>query len=174
MLGPDGNPSTAISVDPATGEVTVPAGTPAGDYMIAYTICDPVNPANCDTVTETVTVTQPLIEALEETYAPVNGSDGGTLPSILGNDMLNGAPVDPTTVDLTIDSVLGPDGNPSTAISVDPATGEVTVPAGTPAGDYMVTYTICDPVNPANCDTCLLYTSPSPRDQRGSRMPSSA
>ena len=25
-----------------------------------------------------------------------------------------------------------------------------------------------------NVDTCLLYTSPSPRDQRGSRMPSSA
>ena len=24
------------------------------------------------------------------------------------------------------------------------------------------------------CETCLLYTSPSPRDQRGSRMPSSA
>ena len=24
------------------------------------------------------------------------------------------------------------------------------------------------------CDSCLLYTSPSPRDQRGSRMPSSA
>ena len=26
----------------------------------------------------------------------------------------------------------------------------------------------------AGCGTCLLYTSPSPRDQRGSRMPSSA
>ena len=26
----------------------------------------------------------------------------------------------------------------------------------------------------ANVNTCLLYTSPSPRDQRGSRMPSSA
>ena len=25
-----------------------------------------------------------------------------------------------------------------------------------------------------NSDACLLYTSPSPRDQRGSRMPSSA
>ena len=25
-----------------------------------------------------------------------------------------------------------------------------------------------------NVNTCLLYTSPSPRDQRGSRMPSSA
>ena len=27
---------------------------------------------------------------------------------------------------------------------------------------------------PAWYDDCLLYTSPSPRDQRGSRMPSSA
>ena len=26
----------------------------------------------------------------------------------------------------------------------------------------------------AEAETCLLYTSPSPRDQRGSRMPSSA
>ena len=26
----------------------------------------------------------------------------------------------------------------------------------------------------ARCRDCLLYTSPSPRDQRGSRMPSSA
>ena len=34
------------------------------------------------------------------------------------------------------------------------------------------------PVNATKCgdqvDICLLYTSPSPRDQRGSRMPSSA
>ena len=28
--------------------------------------------------------------------------------------------------------------------------------------------------NPAHNELCLLYTSPSPRDQRGSRMPSSA
>ena len=28
--------------------------------------------------------------------------------------------------------------------------------------------------NTAGLDPCLLYTSPSPRDQRGSRMPSSA
>ena len=29
-------------------------------------------------------------------------------------------------------------------------------------------------VKPLTANTCLLYTSPSPRDQRGSRMPSSA
>ena len=40
---------------------------------------------------------------------------------------------------------------------------------GTPA---MIIYAL----NPVNISfyTCLLYTSPSPRDQRGSRMPSSA
>ena len=31
-----------------------------------------------------------------------------------------------------------------------------------------------DGVHIDNIETCLLYTSPSPRDQRGSRMPSSA
>ena len=30
------------------------------------------------------------------------------------------------------------------------------------------------PVSLASGRTCLLYTSPSPRDQRGSRMPSTA
>ena len=31
-----------------------------------------------------------------------------------------------------------------------------------------------DPATVDNMNFCLLYTSPSPRDQRGSRMPSSA
>ena len=35
-------------------------------------------------------------------------------------------------------------------------------------GEFMVS------LDPAAHETCLLYTSPSPRDQRGSRMPSSA
>ena len=33
---------------------------------------------------------------------------------------------------------------------------------------------IIDSAYESNLNTCLLYTSPSPRDQRGSRMPSSA
>ena len=33
---------------------------------------------------------------------------------------------------------------------------------------------MADPNSLALADRCLLYTSPSPRDQRGSRMPSSA
>ena len=47
------------------------------------------------------------------------------------------------------------------------------------AGDGASTAAVTFGGNSANLDlanntTCLLYTSPSPRDQRGSRMPSSA
>ena len=40
--------------------------------------------------------------------------------------------------------------------------------------DFQVHLLISKLVNEAIVGTCLLYTSPSPRDQRGSRMPSSA
>ena len=43
--------------------------------------------------------------------------------------------------------------------------------------NFMATHArglICLAINEERCKTCLLYTSPSPRDQRGSRMPSSA
>ena len=39
--------------------------------------------------------------------------------------------------------------------------------------DYL-TGSVLEHIRPSNLDDCLLYTSPSPRDQRGSRMPSSA
>ena len=53
-------------------------------------------------------------------------------------------------------------------ITFDPSAGvpvasNLTIYGGS---DFSAIFTIVD--------TCLLYTSPSPRDQRGSRMPSSA
>ena len=40
--------------------------------------------------------------------------------------------------------------------------------------DFADTYKVFFSYEKANIEDCLLYTSPSPRDQRGSRMPSSA
>lgn len=39
-----------------TGTVTVPEGTPAGEYRIYYRICEKLNPTNCDDAVVTVTV----------------------------------------------------------------------------------------------------------------------
>ena len=43
-----------------------------------------------------------------------------------------------------------------------------------PAGSRVVTYKSTADRAAVRAQACLLYTSPSPRDQRGSRMPSSA
>ena len=64
---------------------------------------------------------------------------------------------------------------------------DITLTAGTATGDFVNWAEIssddgndidstpdADQANDAQPDACLLYTSPSPRDQRGSRMPSSA
>ena len=59
-------------VDLTTGQVSVPVGTPAGNYSIVYSICEKVNPTNCDTATVTITVTAPAIVAQDDTIAGGN------------------------------------------------------------------------------------------------------
>ena len=46
--------------------------------------------------------------------------------------------------------------------------------AATVMREKSLKFDIGDGTHIDTCGTCLLYTSPSPRDQRGSRMPSSA
>ena len=94
--------------------------------------------------TESVAIFE-QIEAVAETFPVVSGVDGGVTTSVLASDMLNGAPVDPADITLTV-------GASDPELTLDPDTGLITVAAGTPAGIYTVEY------------TCLLYTSPSPRD----------
>ncbi len=135
-----------VTLDPATGLITVAAGTPAGSYTVTYTICETLNPSNCATITETITVEAPTITAESEVFDPINGSDGGVVGSVLTSDTLGGETPDLTQVTLTVDA-----SDPE--VTLDPATGLITVAAGTPAGSYTVTYTICETLNPSNCAT---------------------
>ena len=128
--------------------ITVAAGTPAGSYVVTYQICDKVNTGVCDIATETVNVAAPAIDAVTETTPAINGINGGTTASLLANDTLNGAPV---TVGATGNVTLTPVTVPA-GLTLN-ADGTVTVASGTPAGNYNVTYQICDKVNPTNCDT---------------------
>ena len=146
------SPATPINggpvpvLDPATGVVSVPAGTPAGSYTIGYQICEVLNPTNCDTATITVTVTAPVIDAVNDSFGPVNGGSGGTTPSVLDNDTLNGTPVNPAAVTLT----PGTSPNPGLVMNPD---GTITIAPNTPAGSYTYPYTICEITNPTNCDS---------------------
>ncbi|WP_263361285.1 DUF7507 domain-containing protein [Flavobacterium collinsii] len=133
----------------ADGTVTVAANTPAGNYTVTYTICEVTNTSNCSTVSSTVVVSAASIAALTETTASINGNAGGTTPALTANDTLNGNPVVIGTGagEVTLTGVNVPSG---LTLNVD---GTVTVAANTPAGNYTVTYTICEVTNTSNCST---------------------
>ena len=143
-------PTGPLTIDPATGTIAVAPNTAAGNYPITYKICEVSNPTNCSTITSNVTVTALVIAAVTETTPAINGSTGGTTTALTSNDKLDGNPVviGASTGNVKMTTGTLPDG-----ITVDTATGIVTVEANTPAGYYPISYTICEVDNTSNCNT---------------------
>ena len=137
---------TGVSIDITGNLIVSGVNVPSGIYTITYTICEILNPTNCDTTTATVVVLNEIIANNDGpttitvlTTGPISGG------SVLGNDTLNGTPVTITNTDVT-PNTDGP-------LSID-ADGNVTIAPNTPAGTYTITYQICETgANPANCDT---------------------
>lgn len=144
------NPGDPVPVlNPATGLVDVPAGTPAGTYTITYEVCETLNPTNCAQNTVTVEIVAPEIVASADQSAPVRAGVGSDLAiNAFANDTLNGQPVDAAEISATITT---PASNPGVAL--DPATGVVSVAPEVPAGTYVIGYQICETLNPTNCAT---------------------
>ena len=71
-------------------------------------------------------------------------------PNVLVNDTLNGNPATLATVTLTQVSTTNP------GVTLNTADGSVNVAPGTPSGSYVVTYQICEILNPNNCDTATV------------------
>jgi hypothetical protein len=128
----------------ADGTISVSSGTSAGTYSVTYQICENLNPSNCDQATVTVDVSAAFIDAVVDTYGPINGYTGGTTGSVLSNDELNGSLVNASEITLT--SVAVPSG---LTLNAD---GTISVSSFTSAGTYSVTYQICENLNPSNCD----------------------
>ncbi|MGE3578397.1 MAG: hypothetical protein AB7I25_08050, partial [Vicinamibacterales bacterium] len=129
-------------------DVVVAPGAQAGDaYYLDYRICEILNPTNCDEARVTVSVTAPVIDAVDDEGVAVNGATGGqSVEAVFANDTLNAEAFAPAAVALTVVSTTHP-GVGFTGVGT-----EVGVAPGTPAGDYVVRYRICDVINPTNCD----------------------
>ena len=80
-LGGAGNATVAqsgawpagIALNTTTGAVTTTAAVAPGTYSVAYQLCDKNTPANCATVTDTVTVTAsivPVADTARRSQAP--------------------------------------------------------------------------------------------------------
>jgi uncharacterized repeat protein (TIGR01451 family) len=142
------------TVNPGQGGVTITNTTTAAATPDQ---ADPITGG--DDLNEAVTVFLPPIIANPDTATGINGVSGASnVVGLLGNDTLNALQA---TITNAVVSITSPAANPG--VTLNPATGNVSVAAGTPAGTYSIGYRICEIANPANCadGVALITVNPS-------------
>ena len=145
-----------------TGEVFLPAHTPAGTYTLTYSLCAKSPPYNCSEVATVTIIVNPSpikLQTTDDTFIHTTTTQTIVLGNILTNDSYNSQSV--TTASVTISTTTPLTNVPYIAI----ATGEVFLPAHTPAGTYTLTYSLCAKTPPYNCSevaTVTIIVSPSP------------
>ena len=139
----------------SNGTVTVPAGTASGTYQIGYKICKTVAAVTvCDTATATVVVGAVPITTVGEEYTVMGTiTTPTTVGNILTNDGIGGQT--PTVASVTIHTATP---TSATTPRIDPSTGNVIIPTGTPSGTYTMTYYLCERANSSNCSTPTTVT----------------
>ncbi|WP_175634391.1 DUF7507 domain-containing protein [Pedobacter ghigonis] len=142
-----------VTLDPATGAVSVAANTPAGVYTLTYTITDKLDATKTSTATVKVTVASGAILAKDDAGSANSVTGGTAVANVLANDNYNGTTTAPTLADVTITNGTN---NSNGKVTLDPATGAVSVAANTPAGVYTLTYTITDKLDASKTSTATV------------------
>ena len=145
-----------VSIDTATGKVKIAAGTPAGTHTISYTIT-PKGETSPVSAPALVTVVIKNKVELSNDRIPVRPSDATPAGNILDNVRVNGRRPQAGEVTLT---VTPPAGSP--VPSINPNTGEITVPSNVPAGDYPFQVQVCDRQTPATCQLKQIVVKVNP------------
>lgn len=133
------------------GVITVPPNTTPGLYEITYELCDETSPTECDTAVATFVVGTIVAEDDNFASAPVNNITGGTTPSVLSDDLLNGSSVATNGAQTTL-AILSTGGLTGATIADN---GVITVPPNSNPGTFNITYELCDQSNPTDCDTAI-------------------
>ena len=159
VVTPAAPSGTVPYINIATGGVVVPAGTPANTYTITYKICEkdlsgvPTATTNCDVATVTVNIYSPTTIEANDDVATVSRTTGGTTPSVLTNDKLNGVP-NPSISSVTLTWTTAT----PTGFTLNP-NGTITVAPNTPAGTYTISYKICAVASSTVCDTANIVVT---------------
>ncbi len=136
---------------------TPPAGT-TGQVGFTYQVCLPApNAAVCGTAAVTLNINTGTLSAQADDFTGAPLTPGGSAPSVLGNDTLNGT-TPPASTAVVLSLVGAPAGY------VIAADGTISIPTGTVSGPVTLTYQVCEAAAPGNCDsaTVSLLLVPAP------------
>jgi len=139
----------------ATGEVFLPAHTSAGTYTLSYSLCAKTAPYNCSEVATVTVIVSPSpikLQTTDDTFSHTTTTQTIVLGNILINDSYNTQSV--TTASVTISTTT----TSTNSLYIATATGEVFLPAHTPAGTYTLTYSLCAKTAPYNCSEVATVT----------------
>jgi hypothetical protein len=145
-----GNWPAGITLNTGTGAITVGATVAPGVYSVQYQLCDKDTPVNCATATDTVTVTASIVP-VADTGTAAAGVASTPVANVAANDTVNGAAavLAGTAANATVAQV----GTWTGGITLNAATGAITVTAAVAPGSYSLTYQLCDKNTPAHCAT---------------------
>ncbi|MEP5513303.1 MAG: SdrD B-like domain-containing protein, partial [Erythrobacter sp.] len=116
---------------------------------------DPTDAGN--DLEEEVVVDFADIEASDDNLGSFDGAAGvPNAGNAYDNDTINGQPVDPDNITGTVLTAATPVTPGASVPLLDPVTGQISVPPGTPNGIYTIEYQICEELNPTNCETATV------------------
>jgi len=118
-----------------------------------------VNGTNCETLSNEATLTvNNVLDAVDDDFSSVtiNAGTVGNAGDVTLNDLYNGVAVNDANVAITVANNGG-----LTGVTIN-AQGILNVPASATQGTYIVTYSICDVANTANCSTAEATVVVSP------------
>jgi len=137
--------SDGLSLNTATGAVSVASGIAAGVQTLVYKICETASLSNCAAGTVTVNVTSFVINAVSDRTRASNKSASTPIANVLANDTLGGAPATLANVTLSLASA------PPPLVQLDTTTGAVRLLGKVSGGSISFTYQICEIGNSTNC-----------------------
>jgi YVTN family beta-propeller protein len=142
----------ALSINSAEGSVVVAAGATRGDHLLTYRICEIADPSNCSADgTAAVTVVWRDLQAANDS-ATTSRAGGTAIANVLANDTFDGTAA--TLAAVTISSVS----STNAGVTLDAASGSLSVARDTAVGPQRVVYRICERANPANCSADAAVT----------------
>jgi YVTN family beta-propeller protein len=135
-----------VTLNTASGAVTVANGTAAGSQTLQYRVCEAASPDNCSDGTVSVTVRQALVVAVGESVRASNKNAGVAVKNVLANDSVGG--VQATLANVRLSQVSISPSNTRIKLNAD---GSVSVMEKAGSGGYALVYQICEIEAPANC-----------------------